>query len=159
MSEYPKHIIVGATCYLLRDDRVLLIERARDPYAGYWSAPGGKCEHGESPVDTVIREMHEETGLTIVNPTLRALQTSVDIAYPVQWNLWAFSATEFSGTLTANTSEGRVQWHRIADVPSLKRPYADTLFWQHVIGEADGIWQGKTVYDTPQNLLDIEVYA
>src|SRR5665647_905924 len=46
---------------LFREEKVLIAQRANhDPLAGLWEFPGGKVEHGESPEDSLIREMQEE---------------------------------------------------------------------------------------------------
>ena len=47
------------------DDRVLLGRRAHAPWLGMWGSPGGFCEIGEHPAETVEREMLEETGLRV----------------------------------------------------------------------------------------------
>ncbi len=49
----------------MRDDKVLLTRRAHAPWKDGWCAPGGFCEVGEHPIQTVEREALEETGLTI----------------------------------------------------------------------------------------------
>lgn len=46
--------------------RLLLIRRARPPDQGSWSVPGGRCRPGESGADACVREVAEETGLTVV---------------------------------------------------------------------------------------------
>ena len=155
---FPSHIINGSLCYIVQDERVLLLQRANPPHAGLWSAPGGKAEHGESPYDTVIREVFEETGLHIDAPKLIAIQTSVDVAYPVHWMLFIYLVQNFSGDLI-QTSEGLLSWHNIAAVPSLPRPYPDTLYWPYVTEERSGVWQGKVVYNTPENLVEEAVYG
>ena len=45
--------------------RLLLIRRGHDPSAGLWSVPGGRVEDGESEAQAVVREVAEETGLTV----------------------------------------------------------------------------------------------
>ena len=45
--------------------RLLLIRRGHDPGAGLWSVPGGRVEDGESEAQAVVREVAEETGLTV----------------------------------------------------------------------------------------------
>lgn len=50
---------------VIRDNAVLLVERAREPHKGYWSLPGGVVETGETLVEAVRREVREETGLEV----------------------------------------------------------------------------------------------
>jgi len=47
-----------------------LIKKARGPYTGLLDLPGGKLEHGESPMDAVSREVMEETGLVVTSTKL-----------------------------------------------------------------------------------------
>ncbi|MBB3052798.1 mutator protein MutT [Prauserella isguenensis] len=47
------------------DGRLLLIRRANEPARGRWSLPGGRVEPGETDRDAVVRELAEETGLTV----------------------------------------------------------------------------------------------
>jgi ADP-ribose pyrophosphatase YjhB (NUDIX family) len=55
-------IAMGAACAIFRDDgHVLLV---RHTYGHYnWELPGGRSEHGESPEETALRELREETGV------------------------------------------------------------------------------------------------
>jgi ADP-ribose pyrophosphatase YjhB (NUDIX family) len=62
---------------VVRDGRVLLGRRAHDPWRGLWGSPGGFCELGEHPADTVVREVREETGLDV--EVERYLGTWVDV--------------------------------------------------------------------------------
>jgi 8-oxo-dGTP diphosphatase len=62
-----RRLVLVAACALIDPDgRVLIAQRpAGKSMAGLWEFPGGKVEKGERPEDTVIREMHEELGITI----------------------------------------------------------------------------------------------
>jgi 8-oxo-dGTP diphosphatase len=59
---YPK---VGVGGVVLRDDKVLLLLRKKEPEAGTWSLPGGRVEFMERLEDTVVRELREELGITV----------------------------------------------------------------------------------------------
>lgn len=159
-NPFPQHIIAGALCYALRDGQVLLLRRSRPPHLGYWSPPGGKMEHGESPWECCKREMQEETGLTVHDPVLRAIQTVIDLAYPVHWLLFVFRATQVEGRLAErDTEEGLLHWWPLDTLDTVERPYADLRLWPHVLGDDPAIRQCKFVYDTPERLLEETWYT
>jgi len=54
---------IGVSVAIWRGGRVLLVQRARAPFAGVWSLPGGRVEWGERLEDAARRELLEETGL------------------------------------------------------------------------------------------------
>jgi len=55
----------AASVALIDRDRVLLIQRARKPYFGMWSLPGGRLEPGETAEQAAEREIMEEVGLRV----------------------------------------------------------------------------------------------
>ena len=56
---------MGVGGVVIRDGRVLLIRRGKEPFKGEWSIPGGHLEWGETIEQAVVRELHEETGLEV----------------------------------------------------------------------------------------------
>ena len=69
------NIILVAACALIdADGRVLIAQRpAGRSMAGLWEFPGGKVEPGETPEMTLIRELHEELGITVNEECLAPL--------------------------------------------------------------------------------------
>jgi ADP-ribose pyrophosphatase YjhB (NUDIX family) len=63
--EFPETPLVGVGAVVVEAGRVLLIRRGTEPLRGHWSIPGGLVDVGESLKDAVIREVKEETGLTV----------------------------------------------------------------------------------------------
>ena len=63
--EFPSAPLVGVGAVVVEAGRVLLVRRGHEPMKGHWSLPGGLVELGESLSDGVIREVREETGLTV----------------------------------------------------------------------------------------------
>lgn len=57
--------VVGVGGVVIRDGGVVLVRRGKEPMKGQWSIPGGAVESGESLHDAVVRELREETGLTV----------------------------------------------------------------------------------------------
>jgi 8-oxo-dGTP diphosphatase len=62
---YHQRPMVGVGAIILRGERVLLVQRGREPALGKWTVPGGLVELGESLHDAVRREVLEEVGLNI----------------------------------------------------------------------------------------------
>jgi 8-oxo-dGTP diphosphatase len=89
------------------EGKVLVQERLKKDWPGV-TFPGGHVEKGESFVDSVIREVKEETGLTIQQPALcgvKQFQTNTDERYVV----FLYKATSYEGIVT-NSKEGPVFW-------------------------------------------------
>jgi 8-oxo-dGTP diphosphatase len=61
----PTHPQLAVSAAIFRDDKVLLVRRARSPAKGFYSLPGGRVEFGESLHQALAREVDEETGLGI----------------------------------------------------------------------------------------------
>jgi mutator protein MutT len=61
----PKAPVVGVGGVVVRDGKVLLIRRGKEPLYGRWVVPGGTVELGESLEEALVREMEEETGLRV----------------------------------------------------------------------------------------------
>ena len=106
-------------CLLRRGGEILLQDRMKADWRGL-ALPGGHVEPGESIVDSVIREMKEETGLTIRNPRLRGVKQ-----FPIpggRYIVFLFEATEFEGTLR-DSEEGGVAWYprdRVKELPTVE---------------------------------------
>ena len=108
---------VGA---IVRDGagRLLLIKRGHDPEAGRWSLPGGRIEPGETDAQALVREMREETGLTVVpGPLLGAVERPGPGGSVL--DIRDYAATVTGGTLAAGDDAADARWVTAADVPRL----------------------------------------
>jgi 8-oxo-dGTP diphosphatase len=65
IRRYPEHPIPGVGALIIDGNRILLVERGKEPLKGYWSLPGGVLESGEKLDQAIRREVLEETGLII----------------------------------------------------------------------------------------------
>ena len=101
-----------AVCLVYRDGEVLLQNRVKEEWHGY-ALPGGHVEPGESIVESIIREMKEETGLTILHPQLCGIKQ-----FPIEggrYLVFLFRTTEFKGELISS-DEGKMEWIRISEL-------------------------------------------
>ena len=63
--DYPDRPLVGVGAVIVRDGRVVIVERSTEPLKGQWSIPGGALELGETLRQCAAREALEETGLRV----------------------------------------------------------------------------------------------
>lgn len=102
-----KPIRKAVRCYLIKDNEVVVTKYKKgNKKEGYYDIPGGKIEEGESPKQTAIREMKEETGIEIQNLKYKGIMT---IEYPDRmFILDTFISKEYEGEpqeFEENTSE------------------------------------------------------
>lgn len=93
-------------CLIHQGDLLLLQDRVKPDWQG-WAMPGGHVEPGESIVDAVVREMREETGLTVLRPKLCGVKQ-----FPIEggrYLVFLFETEEFEGCLRSS-EEGRMRW-------------------------------------------------
>ena len=101
-----ENVELTVLCLIEDGDRILLQNRVKKDWQGY-TLPGGHVEPGESFVGAVIREMKEETGLTVINPVLAGVKQ-----FPIEngrYVVLLFKATEWTGEL-ASSDEGQMEW-------------------------------------------------
>ena len=93
-------------CLIYQDQRILLQNRVKQDWAGY-TLPGGHVEPGESIVDASIREMKEETGLTVSNVKLCGIKQFPDGEN--RYIVFLFKTDTFEGELRSS-EEGKMEW-------------------------------------------------
>ena len=138
-------VIQYTLVYLTSQGNVLLIKKAPGrSHAGEWIGLGGKLERGEDPVSSAVRELREESGLTVADPKLRGTFIWLDdvqcgIVYIVTGSRW-------TGTL-AESEEGALQWHPIADLPALEGlARHQRLFLDRILADSPDFYSGVAVY-------------
>lgn len=102
-------------CLVQSEDAYLLQDRVKEDWKGY-TLPGGHIETGESIVDAVVREIEEETGLTILNPRLCGVKQ-----FPIEdgrYIVFLFRADQYEGELISS-EEGTMHWIKKEDLSSV----------------------------------------
>ncbi len=115
MGHRTENAELTVLCLIQDGNKILLQNRVKEDWKGY-TFPGGHVEAGESFVDAVVREMKEETGLTVTNPKLVGIKQ-----FPItdgRYIVLLFKATEFTGNVTSS-DEGDMEWIDIDELPNV----------------------------------------
>lgn len=143
-----------ANLLVIKDGFVLLLKK---PRRGWYVAPGGKMELGESIYEAAQREFQEETGAIPKNPHLKGVYTMVIVNEHEQvvneWMLYTFVAHDLEGIPFEVTKEGELEWHSIDSLQTLPMAEGDRdnlLFAVH----KRGIQYGTFHYTEQFTLLD-----
>lgn len=141
--ERTERVILTNMCMICDGTRVL-VEDKRGKEAGGIIFPGGHVEEHEPVVDSVIREMKEETGLAIESPRLCGIKEWIN-GDGSRYVVFLFRTDRFSGELVSS-DEGRVFWMEKEDVlktnwiwhmDGLMRIMADGSFTELFLDAAD----------------------
>ena len=118
-------------CYLEKDGQYLMLHRVKkknDVNHDKWIGVGGKFEPGEDALACALREVQEETGLTMQAPRYRGVvDFTCDPWPPEQMHL--FTCTDFSGEMT-DCAEGTLEWVDKDKVCGLPIWEGDRLFFE-----------------------------
>jgi 8-oxo-dGTP diphosphatase len=74
---YPERPYLAVSAAIIRDGKILVVRRARPPAHGLYTLPGGVVESGETLADAAMREVREETGLTIEPVALAGFRETI----------------------------------------------------------------------------------
>jgi len=121
-----RRILLVAACALVdTDGRVLLAQRPEGKtLAGLWEFPGGKVEPGETPEETLIRELDEELGITTKIPCLAPLTFASHTYDDFHLLMPLYVCRRFEGT--AHGREGQaIKWVRPKALRDYPMPPAD----------------------------------
>jgi 8-oxo-dGTP diphosphatase len=134
--EYPDRPWVGVGIVVWRGDEILLVRRAKAPRLGEWSIPGGAQSLGETVFEAAIREVLEETGVTVCPTGIVTVVDSVirdsEKRPQFHYTLVEVSAEWTAGEAIAASDVDGVRWARPAEAAELVK-WDETL---RVIAEA-----------------------
>ena len=145
-------------CYIEHDDSYLMMHRTKkekDINKDKWIGIGGHFEYGESPDECLLREVDEETGLTLTSYTARGIITFIYGENVVEY-MHLYTADGFTGEIH-ECDEGELVWVPKEKVMELPIWEGDKIFLR-LLNERKDFFSLKLVYDVEGTLLEWEVH-
>ena len=134
-------------CYIENDrGEYLMLHRTKkqnDLNAGKWIGVGGKFEADETPEECLLREVYEETGLTLTHYRFRGIVTFLSNEWEGEY-MHLFTADKYEGTL-CDCNEGELSWVPKKDVLKLNLWEGDHIFLRELL-ENDRFFSLKLSY-------------
>jgi len=133
-------------CYIETDDAYLMLHRVKkvnDENHDKWIGVGGKFEAGESPEDCLLREVKEETGLTLTDYRYRGLVTFVSDEWGTEY-MHLFTAIGFEGEIKT-CDEGELVWVPKSEIEELNIWEGDKIFFRLLL-KSDKFFSLKLTY-------------
>lgn len=124
-------------CYIEKDGKYLMLHRTKkqhDINKDKWIGVGGHAEGTEGPEDCLLREVKEETGLTLTSYQFRGLITFISDEAPELEEMCLFTTDGFTGELI-ECNEGDLQWMDKKEVLALPTWEGDAIFLKLLIEE------------------------
>jgi 8-oxo-dGTP diphosphatase len=124
IRRYPEHPIPGVGALIIDGNRILLVERGKEPLKGYWSLPGGVLETGETLDQAIRREVLEETGLIIepveVVEIFERIMRDAEGRAEYHYVLIDYLCRVTGGMLAAADDASRAEWFDREELPRLR---------------------------------------
>ena len=133
-------------CYIEKDDAYLMLHRVKkykDVNKDKWIGVGGHFEENESPDECVIREVKEETGLTLTKYKLRGIVTFVLEDWGSEY-MFLYTADGFEGEMI-ECNEGNLEWVKKSKVYELPVWEGDKIFFR-LLEEREAFFSLKLKY-------------
>lgn len=133
-------------CYIEKNGKYLMLHRTKkekDINKDKWLGVGGKFEEGESPEECMLREVKEETGLTLNSYKLRGVVTYVSTVFGIEY-MYVFTSDNFEGDLV-ECNEGELKWIEKEKIFDLKMWEGDKIFLKELSN--DEFFSIKMEYD------------
>lgn len=130
-------------------NEILMLHRVKkkgDIHKGKYNGLGGKLELGETPSECALREVREESGLTV-----QELNFKGQILFPKfdksgnDWFVFLYHSTNFTGELIENSAEGRLEWIAKSALKKLPLWEGDKIFLDYVFSPR--VFDGYFVYE------------
>lgn len=138
-------VIVVVEVFIVRDGKVLLQQRSlkRQRFPGYWTGPGGHVDEGEDALTAAIREVKEETAVSINNTDIKlkavAIHHHLDLSEVYLCFVFLATITSEQEIISA-LEEGKSEWISLEKLKNLDKVFPPAQYYfEHVLNDKPGV--------------------
>ena len=121
-------------------------------WGNVYAPPSGKFEKGESPLDCIIREFKEETGLTLVNPKLQGMSYWQESSEGI---IFVYTAENYEGKQISMSEEGNLEWITIEELLTIKQFEQNEKFTPYLF--KNELFEGKFLLDDKCKVINYKI--
>lgn len=150
-------MLLTTTCYIEKDDSYLMLHRIKkknDINHDKWIGVGGKFELNESPEECILREVKEETGLTLTDYRLRGIITFILEGNTLEY-MFLYTADAYTGEMI-DCKEGELVWVPKSKLEELTLWEGDKIFFR-LLQEREDVFSLKLRYSSEDILLEAKL--
>lgn len=160
-------LIVACETYIIHNNAVLMHKRAetKKKFPGFWIGPGGYVDQGEDVLTAAIREVKEETGVTVAptDVSLKVLAFHHHLDREEVWMEYLFRAEIPESQQVISTEEGSYAWIPIDEVMQLEKVFEPSKYYfDHILKNKPGImynaseWKDASLVRVLSERVDID---
>lgn len=148
-------IIPAVECYIVHKNKVLMHKRAEDKkkFPGFWIGPGGHIDEKEDPLTAAIREVKEETHVTVSpkDVQLKVIAFHHHLDRNEVWAEYLFRATIPSTQTIINTHEGISDWVPLESLTTMEKVFPPSkIYLNHILDPKSGILYTSADFEDAQ---------
>lgn len=151
-------------CYIEKDGKYLMLHRNKkqnDLNAQKWIGVGGKFEPGETVEECLLREVYEETGLTLSSYIFVGMIKFISDIYEDE-DMYLFKGTDFTGEVRTDCKEGTLEWVDASKVPELPTWEGDVYFLKPLLEGKTGLnmtvcYEGDILVDVKDETEKVQI--
>jgi 8-oxo-dGTP pyrophosphatase MutT (NUDIX family) len=153
LDELEKTIQLATEVYILHKDKVLMHKRAenKEKFPGFWIGPGGHINSEEDALTSAIREVKEETGVTLTptNLKLKAIALHRHLDRKELWVSFVFLARiPTQQEIIHEMEEGSSKWIDLKELQNLKNVFPpSSYYFDHVLNDSPGVLYANSEWE------------
>ncbi|MBW2992898.1 NUDIX domain-containing protein [Candidatus Woesearchaeota archaeon] len=154
-------ILIGTLLAVIDNEKVLLLQRTKEPYKGMWAMPGGKIEFGEHIEECAIREIMEETNVKCKVDKIRGIANEIVYENNKEDGQYILFVVQLHPETTEykESEEGKLQWFGLEELEKINMIPSDRLMLKEFVLGKKEMKVHKIIVKKDGEKYDVEEFS